>query len=41
MQAAMGQHPEYADAIRQAIASPVRDDLAAPKLVGAFLTSRE
>lgn len=40
MQAALSQHPEVEDEIRQAIASPVRDDRTTPRLVAAFLTVR-
>jgi len=37
MKAGLAQYPEYAEEIRQAIASPVRDDRAAPQLIAAFL----
>jgi GMP synthase-like glutamine amidotransferase len=39
MKAAMKQYPEYAEQIRQAIESPVRDDRATPQLIEAFLRS--
>lgn len=37
MEAAFEQYPEYAQEIRQAIESPVRDDRATPQLIAAFL----
>ncbi|MEN6369952.1 MAG: type 1 glutamine amidotransferase [Thermotogota bacterium] len=39
MQAAISQHPEYEREIRQALASPVRDDRTAAKIVAAFLAA--
>jgi len=40
MKAGLAQYPEYAEEIRQAIASPVRDDRVTPRLIAAFLRSR-
>jgi len=37
MEAGIEQHPEYAEEIRQAIDSPVRDDRTASRLAAAFL----
>ncbi len=37
METAFEQYPEYAEEIRQAIASPVRDDRVTPQLIAAFL----
>jgi len=39
MKAAMEQYPEYAEQIRQALESPVRDDRATLQLIEAFLRS--
>lgn len=39
MQAAISQHPEYEREIRQALASPARDDQTAAKVVAAFLAT--
>lgn len=39
MMAGIEQYPEYAQQIRQAIESPVRDDRATPQLIDAFLRS--
>ncbi|MEW5826282.1 MAG: hypothetical protein AB1778_05565, partial [Candidatus Bipolaricaulota bacterium] len=40
MENALVQHPQYANAIRQALASPVRDDGTAPQIAAAFLAAR-
>ncbi len=37
MERGIEQYPQFAEAIRQAIASPVRDDRTAPQLMSAFL----
>lgn len=37
MEAGIKQYPEYAEAIRRAIDSPVQDDRTAPRLIAAFL----
>jgi len=37
MEAGIEQHPDYAEEIRKAIESPVRDDRTAPQLAAAFL----
>jgi GMP synthase-like glutamine amidotransferase len=37
MKAGIEQHPEYAQHIRRAMESPVRDDRATPRLIAAFL----
>ena len=37
MKSGMKQYPDYAQLIRQAIESPVRDDRVAPQLIAAFL----
>jgi len=40
MEAGIEQYPQFDEAIRQAIDSPVRDDRAAPRLMTSFLRSR-
>ena len=39
MENGVEHYPEYAEEIRQAIASPVRDDRVTPQLIAAFLRS--